>query len=477
MNFIEDNIVFKNFAEISKIPRESGSEKAVSDYLASRARELGFDAEQDELCNLIIRKPASPGLEKRDAVILQAHMDMVCEKRPGSSHDFSKDPIQLELDGDWLRAKDTTLGADNGIGVAIAMSILESQDAKHPPLEVVFTVCEETDFSGAVNINKSGLRATRMINLDHACETELIVGSCGGSGVRFEMPVSRRSALPPGFKPYRLSISGLTGGHSGEDIHRGRASAVMLALRLAEMTGLPLVSIDGGSSRLAIPRDASAVILSDDEDKLKKTVSNAEAVFRTEFAAESELAIKIDADPGIDNNRALPLDAESLLRLRTLLRSYPNGIVRMFDTMEGIVESSDNIGIIETRPDSIYLESEVRGGWQSSVDDILCAIYALADLLNAGVETFAPYPPWSSKKDSALKTIALDTYERMTGQSMIPIAVHAGLECGFFAASNPGMDIIAIGPNCQNFHSPEERVSISSALRLYNFLTELLAEL
>lgn len=470
---IEESKLFADFIEISKIPRDSGSEKAVSEYIADRARGLGLEVASDELSNLIIRKPASPGRESRGAVMLQAHLDMVCEKSSESDHDFSKDPIEVIKDGDWLRANGTTLGADNGMGVAMALGILESPSLIHPPLEVVFTVREETDFAGAKEIDKSALKATRMINLDHACESEVIVGSCGGKGVSFNLPIKREPEIPAGFRPYRISINGLTGGHSGEDIHRGRANAIILALRLAEMSGLPFISIDGGSSRLAIPREASVILLSDDPSAIERLTSEAEALFRREYATDVNLAIAFD----VTDCAYAPLDAESLMNIRACLRFYPNGIVRMSDAMPGIVESSDNVGIVQTGESCIRMVSEIRGAYISSISDILDSIGLLADMTGASVDTFAEYMPWSSRPDSALRDKAVTTYESMYARSMTPIAVHAGLECGFFATQNPDLDIISIGPDCMNFHSPEERVSISSAIRVYDFLAQLLSEL
>ena len=473
MNIFESNRVLKNFSDISRYPRNSASEKAVSDYIKVWTEDFGLEVEQDDLYNLIIKKPASFGYESKDALILQAHMDMVCEKRPGSKHDFSKDPIQLVVDGDWLCAEDTSLGADNGIGVALAMSILETDDLQHPPLEVVFTVQEETTFDGAKLLDKSSLSATRMINLDHACDSEIIIGSCGGVGINFDMPIERASEIPQGLKPYRLTISGLTGGHSGEDIHRGRGSAIALMLRLVEKSGLPLVGIDGGSNRLAIPRECSAIVLTDDTDSLNALLNDVGSEFIREYPTEKGMTLTIkDADSDMN-----PLTEESLNNLRLVLRSYPNGIVRMFDDLEGIVAASDNIGIIETKAESIRLVSEARGAYASTVKDILESIRLLADFTGSSVETFSSYLPWKASDDSSLVSLAEKVYADLFAENAAVVALHAGLECSFFAEVSPGMDIISIGPNCQNFHSTEERVSISSTLKVYDFLVALLSEL
>ena len=473
MSITENSRVFAHFAELSKYPRESANEKAVSDYIKGWAEGLGLDVAQDDLWNLIIKKPASAGYEGKDPVIIQAHTDMVCEKNAGSSHDFSKDPIELVVDGDWLHAKDTTLGADNGIGVALAMTMLEDDSLAHPPLEVVFTVQEETTFEGADGVDKSGLKATRMINLDHAVEDQIIVGSCGGVGVNFTMPITRSADDFNGFDAYKINLSGLKGGHSGEDIHRGRGNAFLLVLRLVEAAACPLVSIDGGTNRLAIPRECSAVILSNDKAKLAKVVAECEKVLKKEYHTAPELCVSVEPATA----EFSPLTEESFNRLRAALRTYPNGIVSMFGDMEGVVESSDNVGIIETSEGSIKMVSEIRGAYTSKVDDILETIRALAVVTNAEVDTFAPYVPWEFVADSALRMTAVDTFEEMYGKKMEMLAVHAGLECGFFAAAKPRLDIIAIGPDCENFHSPEERVSISSTERVCDYLKNLLAKL
>lgn len=473
MSIFEESRVFAHFAELSKYPRESANEKAVSDYIKSWAEGLGLEVTQDSIWNLIIKKPGSAGYEDKDPVILQAHTDMVCEKNASSSHNFETDPIELVVDGDWMHAKDTTLGADNGIGVAIAMAILEDDSLAHPPLEVVFTVQEETTFDGASGVDKSGLKATRMVNLDHAVEHQIIVGSCGGVGVNFNLPVSRSAESFAGCDAYRIKLSGLMGGHSGEDIHRGRGNALNLVLRIAEATGCPVVSIDGGTNRLAIPRECEAVVLCSDKAALESTVRECEAVLKKEYSTAPELSVSLEpADAAF-----APLTEESFARLRAALRAYPNGIVSMFGDMEGIVESSDNVGIIETGEANIKMVSEIRGAFTSTVNDILETIKAVAAVTNAKIDTFAPYVPWEFAANSAIRETAVGTYEEMYGEKMEMLAVHAGLECGFFAAAMPGLDIISIGPDCENFHSPEERVSISSTIRVCDFLKKLLEKL
>ena len=434
---IFDHDVLKLFQQISRIPRDSGNEKAISDWIRDWAQERSIEVEQDDIWDLILRKPASAGYEDHAPLLLQAHIDMVCEKDSSSNHDFAKDPIELKLDGDWIvSASGTTLGADDGIGVAAALAVLDDDTLPHPPLEVVFTVQEETTFAGAETVDISGCKAKRMINLDHADERELIVGSCGGTGVEFTMPLQREAEVPAGNQGFRIHLTGLTGGHSGEDIHRGRGNAISLLLRLMEDPRLQTVSISGGTNRLAIPREAEAIVLADSDETLRAC------------AAEYKAAA---------------------------YRLYPNGIVQMNGSFEGLVESSDNIGIISTENDTLTLTSEVRGAYQSTVDDIVKSIEALAAMTGARVSYFNGYVPWEYAADSQLRAIATETFAEMNeGAQMKQIALHAGLECGFFAEKQPGIDLISIGPDCQFFHSPKERVSASSVMRFYEFLKAIL---
>ena len=288
-----ENDVLNIFEQLSQIPRESGNEKAVSDWIKGWAQERGLKVRQDDIWNLLITKPAAEGYETHPPVLLQAHIDMVCEKNRNSSHDFTKDPILLKREGDWLTsATGTTLGADNGIGVSAAMAVLADDTLPHPPLEVVFTVQEETTFAGAETVDVTSLKAKRMINLDHADEREMIVGSCGGTGVRFTMSLTRMADLPEGCDAYLLRLSGLKGGHSGEDIHRGRGNAISLLIRLLEMLDLPVVSITGGTNRLAIPREAEAIVHTRDAKALQEDLAKAEQIFRKEYSgAAPELTI------------------------------------------------------------------------------------------------------------------------------------------------------------------------------------------
>ena len=452
------------FRHISRIPRESGNEKAISNWIGKWAEYKGLKVTQDDIWNLTICKPASKGYEDHAPVMLQAHIDMVCEKNNDSNQNFDTDPIEFDFDGEWITsATGTTLGADNGVGVAEALAVLADDSLEHPPLEVVFTVQEETTFAGAENVDISELKAMRLINIDHANEREIIVGSCGGTGVRFVMPIEFEEEVPEGMTAWRIRVTGLMGGHSGEDIHRGRGNAINLLLRVLENSNLQTVSISGGTNRLAIPR----------EDTVRSIIDNAKAVFRREYSgAAPDLDIICE-----EAEAAPPLTDAAFIKIAAAVRFYPNGIVNMNGSFDGLVESSDNIGIISTEGGVLTITSEVRGAYRSTVDDIVKTIDLLAATLGAGVEYFAAYVPWEFSADSELRNLAVGLYKEMFGSEMKQLALHAGLECGFFAEKRPGMDIISIGPDCEYFHSPRERVRAASIINSYNFLKEMLRRL
>ena len=474
--------VFYYFEKISAIPRESGNEMAVSNWIYDWTKTLGLEAAQDAAFNLVIRKKASAGYETAAPVILQAHMDMVCEKTLESSHDFSRDPILLKTEGDWLMsACGTTLGADNGIGVACAMAILEDQLLVHPPLEVIFTVEEETTFKGANAVAANVFTGRRMINLDHADDGELVAGSCGGTGVSVVMPLEWEKEVPNGYTAFKVKIGGLEGGHSGEDIHRGRGNATQLLVRFLQRLngyGCKVCSICGGTNRLAICREAEAVVLADSEEKLRSLAEEMQAVYRKEFGqAAPRLDMKVENVS--EETMILPLKAGQFTRIASMVRLFPDGILGMSGELTGQVNSSDNLGILRTchEKQELQITSEIRGMYQSMVEDTREKINMLADLMGAKVEYFADYVPWEYAADSRLRSTALSLYQEMYGESMRVSTVHAGLEGGMFTEKAPGMDIISVGPSCQFFHSPLERVSLSSVRKFYGFLKALLAEL
>lgn len=474
------------FEKISRIPRESGDEKAVSDWILSWAMEKGLEALQDPVYNLIIKKPASAGYEKAEPVILQAHMDMVCEKNPDSCHDFKKDPILLKKEGDWLMsACGTSLGADNGIGMACGMAILADDSLKHPPLEVIFTVEEETTFRGADGLMSSSFESKRMINLDHAQEDELIAGSCGGTGALFTMPLAWEEEALQGYEAFELKVCGLKGGHSGEDIHRGRGNAIQLLMRVLQKAvsiGGKVVSVYGGTNRLAIPREATALVLIKDSDALKRLALEMKAVLKKEFGNSApglDVAAKRIEAAQMPESGLRPLKNGEIEKMAAVVRLIPDGVITMSGDFPGLVNSSSNLGILRALPESgaLSITCEIRGLYGSMVEDTKDRMKELAAVFGAEIQFFAGYVSWEYRSDSELRKAALHLYEEMFGRKMAVSTVHAGLECGMFVEKEPEMDIISIGPSCQYFHSPMERVSVPSVRLFYGFLTVLLARL
>lgn len=464
------------FEEISKIPRESGNEKAVSDYIMSWAKDKGFQVKQDEFHNLIIKKPASSGVTTSSPVILQAHLDMVCEKNQDSTHDFDHDPIPLQLDGDILMsAAGTTLGADDGIGVAYCMALLDSEDIVHPPLEVILTTEEETTFAGANGILPEDLEGEYLINLDHCNDREVLCASCGGTGMEVVLPY--RQEQSEGIL-YQVTLQGLFGGHSGEDIHRGRGSAIELMCRLLgkckEVAKVSLVDIESGSSRLAIPREAKAKVLvsADQEAGFLVAIEEIGQIFATEYEKASK-GMKVNATKIEDTSTAVCKD-EDFTKILDMLSLFPNGVQQMNGEFPGMVESSNNLGKITMADQKVTLTCEIRGAFTSTVEAVRDRIIRLANLFSAEYRCFDGYVPWEYRSDSKLRKMAVDTYKDAFNEELKPVVVHAGIECGFLLQKKPNLDAISLGPNGWYFHSPREKMSILSAQKLWIFLKKIL---
>jgi len=469
--------VFYHFYQISQIPHGSGNEKALSDYVLNWAKHLGLDALQDKVNNVLIRKPASPGYENAPAVMLQAHLDMVCEKAEGIEHDFEKDPICWVIEGDILSTGGrTTLGADDGIGMALAMAVLEDRSLNHPELEVLFTVNEEDDMLGADSFDTALMKSAYLFNLDGAEDSTVQVGSCGGMQVDVRVPLSLQP-VPETWQSFRLSVSGLKGGHSGEDIHFGHGNANILlarALMAAESVGgLYIHSIKGGSFRLAIPRDAECVISLPAENvaALQAALHALETAFRAEMSVTAD-SIKVELTPAqTQREGVLPekvLDALSLL---------PDGIYQMNEMLVGLVDTSDNVGEVYLNGDELHIVIEIRSARESLRTYLYQRMERLARLLNGRCSWSNSYPSWEFRPVSALRDAYGKVYSSIEGKQPTFLTVHAGLEVGCFFATKPDIDAISIGANCWQFHSPSECVSISSTKKVYRYLCETLAEL
>lgn len=492
------------FSQLAEIPRDSGKEKAVSDFLLNWALERGLDAYQDAVWNLIIKKPGSAGREAEEPVILQAHLDMVCEKDSTSRHNFETDPIPLRMEGDWLTsAAGTTLGSDDGIGVAYIMAVLADETLSHPPIEALLTVQEESTFAGAANVDWSLLLGKRLINLDQSVENEVLCGACGGTGMQMRVPLVQEP-IPEDFQTMRVTISGLEGGHSGEDIHRGRGSAIALlarglqsckenlhgvqgcedGLQGSKVDGrskLRIVEFTGGTSRLAISREAGTVfaIAKTDVEACEQLWSELEQQWKKEYETTAKrLHVQVQTGTKESNDcktkKQSCYTAESGEKILAALRLFPDGIQQMNGTFPGTVESSNNLGIVRTEETELVMTAEARGAYASTIEAIRQKVLCLADLLGGTCEFFAAYVPWEYRSDSPLRRLAMDTYREAFRTELKPVVVHAGIECGFFLQAKPELDAISIGPTAQYFHSPKERLQVSSTLREWMFLKELL---
>lgn len=466
--------VFKYFNEISQIPRGSDDEKRISDYLTQFGKDRNLETIQEPCLNVIIKKPATPGYEHIPAVILQGHMDMVCVKREGSNHDFSKDPVQLWVDGDFLKAKETTLGADNGIAVAMALAILDSNDLQHPALEVLVTVAEETGMDGAGALMPEHISGKTLINIDSEEEGVMLASCAGGVNNIVKLPIQWADAQKNVYKT--LTIKGLLGGHSGIEINKNRANAIKLmgrVLKALEGFDIEVAAVNGGEKMNAITKFCHAVIGYDQGSAaaVEAKIKEMEAMFQNEFAA---------ADPGIFFEMA---DAEkpakvfaalTLTQFVNFVRLLPNGVQTMNHSIAGLVESSSNIGVLETQADLIKMTHAVRSSVKSLKAEINERIKMLAEMNGATSELIADYPEWAYKIESPIRDLMSVVYKEITGNEMHVDAIHAGLECGLLTEKVGDIDMVSIGPNLYDVHTPEEKLSISSTERVYKFLVEVL---
>lgn len=488
----EPKQVFRFFEEISQIPRGSGNEQAVSDHIAAFARGKGLRVEQDTHNNLIIYKPGSPGYADHAPLILQGHLDMVCEKNMGTEHDFLCEPIKLRIDGDFISAEGTTLGADNGIAVAMCMALVDADDVAHPPLEIVLTADEEAGMSGAENIDASLLTARRMINMDTDHEGTFFAGCAGGVRASFSLPIGEWAQADEDALFYEIVIKGLKGGHSGEEIDKERGNSIRLLARLLrrldDVCDMRIQHVSGGMKINAIPREASALITIRPEDAAH-AIATVEA-FNKEIAIEYRTA-----DPGLTvtlkkqdrytlgiqerelkwRDTFMPLETgRALINILLLL---PLGPLHMHTEIPNLVETSCNIGVLETKTDSINIEIMPRGAVSSRVQVVKAQITALAALTGAQVTFSHEYPGWAYNPASPLKEEVVALYHSMYNKDPKVAAIHAGLECGILGDKLPGLDIISFGPNAWDIHTPDERLSISSTERVWVFLLALLEKL
>ncbi|NBK20543.1 MAG: aminoacyl-histidine dipeptidase [Spirochaetia bacterium] len=470
---LKNQDLWNYFYELSQIPRESGNEEGVRQFLLKFAKEHKLESVVDTIGNVILRKKAYPGYEGRPSVALQGHMDMVCVKTEKSDHDFATDPIQLVREGDTLCAKDTTLGGDNGIAVAMAMAILSDPKAKHGPLEAIFTVSEETGLTGAFNIEKDLIQSRLLINLDSEEEGVLYIGCAGGLEVDAKLKADMQ-AVPTGYEGFILTASGLLGGHSGGEIHKQRANAIKAVARaLSAVETKMLFAASGGSKRNVIPSLCSMSFASPSSEA--KAIG--QAIGKCEKELQEEYA---KSDPGITLKLVkadLPKKASSAKQSEAFIRSLyiaPHGVDAMSMTIKGIVETSSNLAIIKFAEGVFSVTSSHRSSILSSRDDIA---HRMGEAMKSGgstVEYVGAYPSWKPNPDSELTQFCAKAYEEYSGKKPQVTAIHAGLECGIINSRVPGMDSVSFGPNMYDVHSVKERLSLSSVENIMGFTRHVL---
>ena len=473
---LEPRPVFHFFEEICGIPHGSGNVERLSDYLVSFAKERGLSYRQDEMKNVIISKEASPGYEKREGIILQGHMDMVAVKKPESDIDMRTQALRLAVKDDDICAEGTSLGGDDGIAVAYALAILDDDSLPHPHLDVVITVDEETGMHGAKALDLSGLKGTRLLNLDSEEEGCFLAGCAGGASVRHFLPVTWREEAGTLFT---CKICGLSGGHSGGEIHKERGNANSLMGRLLQevsgVTDIGIVSLSGGLADNAIPREAVLqFVVSGKDEEIKRRVKTFEKILQAELSTK---------DPGAtiemtkENNAAVRcLDQSSCDRIRHLLLLMPNGVQAMSADMPGLVQTSLNNGIMELTEEEFILTTSVRSSVASEKDTLITRISALTKLLGGRTKVSGDYPGWTYRKNSPFRDLCVKIYEETYGKKPEIIAIHAGVECGILLEKRPDLDCISMGPDMQDIHTTEEKLSISSARRVYEYVCRVLAE-
>lgn len=465
----------KYFEEMTRIPHGSYHEEAYSDYLEVFAKEHNLSYKRDTMNSVIIYKPASTGYENHEPVILQAHTDMVCEKNNDTEFDFSKDPLQLYIEDGFLKAKGTTLGADDGVGVAYMLALLADREAKHPPLECAFTVQEEVGLYGAMALDPKDFKGKRLINLDDGGETSTCTTSAGGMNVIF---TKECILIPTDIPGYTIAISGLKGGHSGGEIDKERGNANKLLARalygMKERLGLQLANFNGGIKDNAIPREAVACFVSDAaEEAIEAYVKDLEKVFKEELAF-SDAGVTLTLTPCTIDKALSIEDTEDICNL---LMTLPNGLRHHSMKIEGLSTASSNIGVVHTSENAITINCSLRGAMESYVDTLAMEMDCLAAAFNFTTTHEARYPAWSYREDSPMRSVMQEVCQKLYGRELELVAVHGGLECGVFKAMDEDMDIVTMGPKMQDIHTPQEALDLASFDGCFHFLKEFLEAL
>ncbi len=475
---LQPEAVWKHFDKLAATPRASTKEAAAREYVQQLATKLGLESVQDDVGNLVVRKAAHKGREAAPMALLQGHLDMVCEKNEGTVHNFDVDPIKLVKDGDWLKADGTTLGSDNGVGVAAALAVMESHDIAHGPLEFVFTIDEETGLTGAAEFPGGLLKSKYFLNLDNEEKGTLCIGCSGGIKTTARRKVQLRPAGTG--SAVRIKVSGLKGGHSGVDIHQGRGNALRIMggmlQTLLERFPLEIAEVNGGSAQNAIPREASALLLIDpaSEKELKALVGSVEAGYKSDLGGfDPGLQITVEKS----ERPKQVLEANDAKQTVALVASLHHGVLAMSPDVPGLVQTSTNLAIINTKGDTVEIVTSQRSAIESSMLAAARMVSTMCKLAGFEVQHTGKYPGWKPEPNSEIVRKLQDVHQKLFGEPAKLIAMHAGLECGVIGEKYPGMQMVSFGPTIVDPHSPNERVQISSVQTFWNYLKQVLENL
>lgn len=473
---LEPKPIWGYFSEICQIPHPSKKEKKIIEFMEEFGKKNNLETVVDKVGNVIIRKPATKGMENRKGVIFQAHLDMVPQKNSDKKHDFEKDPIQPVIDGEWVRANGTTLGSDNGIGVSAAMTVLTSANIEHGPVEALFTIDEETGMTGAFNLEKGLLKGDILINLDSEDEGELYVGCAGGIDVSIKKDYTEENS-PKGMTAFKVVAKGLRGGHSGVDIHLGRANSNKIMFRFLMQAeadfGIRLAEASGGDLRNAIPRESYSILLVPDKKNkdFEKFTGDYEKIYRAEFA-ETEPGLSFMAAKADTPSKVMK--KEDQFGIIRAIYACPNGVQRMSQAMKGLVETSNNLAIVKCIGGKFEAHNLTRSSVDSAKEATAWKIAAVFHLIDAEVTLKGSYPGWKPNMESSILNTMSKVYKDMYGKTPEIKAIHAGLECGILGGAYPDLDMISFGPTIRYPHSPDEKVNIASVGKFWDFLVETL---
>lgn len=472
---IEPQIIWKNFSKLNAVPRPSKKEEKVIAFIKGFGENLGLETTVDEVGNVIIKKPATAGMENRKSIVLQSHLDMVCQKNNDVNFDFETEGIKMEIDGDWVKAKGTTLGADNGLGVATMMSILESSDIPHPALEALFTIDEETGMTGAIGLKPGQLTGQILLNLDTEEDDEIDIGCAGGVDVTITQ--SYATEAPKG-QIVRVEVKGLQGGHSGMDIHKGFGNANIILGRLLykglENQNVELISIDGGGLRNAIPREAVAIISVRNAQEFIQDATVLKSEILEEFASV-EAGLQINIENSTSSDKAIS-EADSKKVILTL-KALHNGVYRMSPDVADLVEASNNVARVELKGGELKILNLTRSSVESSKYSTAEQLKSVAELAGMNVVFSGSYPGWKPKPGSEIVQLMEKIYTEKFNEKPHVVACHAGLECGIIGANYPEMEMVSFGPTIRGAHSPDEKANIPSAQKFWSFLKDILANI